>query len=206
MKYKYTQEMLNDVYKLIGRYLNRQYEAHTDKPILVFYTKKDYAYPLLVKSNISGNYPIILNNQQIQNYIEQYRIADAKRSLTKWKDQFFKEVKQACVIAERDLLAGKETKDTSNVLKDYEKKNHVELQEAFKVYSKLYRYTKSFSDLDKDTLIKYTKRVRPKYATILTSLISVVTYEDFVRVALKLSNKAPIFELVTSCEVAISII
>ena len=83
MKYRYTQEKLNEVYKLVGCYLNRQYEVDTDNPVLVFYPQKTYAYPVLMKGVASSKYPVILSSQQIQEYVAQYRVANEKRALTK---------------------------------------------------------------------------------------------------------------------------
>lgn len=204
MKYRYTQEKLNEVYKLVGCYLNRQYEVDTDNPVLVFYPQKTYAYPVLMKGVASSKYPVILSSQQIQEYVAQYRVANEKRALTKQKVIFFKELSEACEKAEKELLAGKDTKDTTNVLVNFEKENKKELKESFEKYSKLYSYTRTFSNLDKETLVKRTNAVYPKYGKILGMLLPVVTYSDFVKAAYKISYIGDLAYINATVEAALS--
>lgn len=187
MKYRYNQEMLNEVYRLIGRYLNRQYEVDTDNPMLVFYPKKDYAYPLLVKKVARGNYPVILSSQQIQDYVGQYRVANEKRALTKWKVQFLKELKEHCQRVEREL----EKEDSNKGIVIYEKENKEELLKVYDEYTLLYN-TIPFTEVDKAILYNLVRRVNYKFGEIIKELYGVITYEDFVKVSYKIRGKVSV--------------
>lgn len=187
MKYRYNQEMLNEVYRLIGRYLNRQYEVDTDNPMLVFYPKKDYAYPLLVKKVARGNYPVILSSQQIQDYVGQYRVANEKRALTKWKVQFLQELKEHCQRVEREL----EKEDSNKGIVIYEKENKEELLKVYDEYTLLYNKI-TFTEVDKAILYNLVRRVNYTFGEIIKDLYGVITYEDFVKVSYKIRGKVSV--------------
>ena len=199
MKYRYNQEMLNEVYRLIGRYLNRQYEVDTDNPMLVFYPKKDYAYPLLVKKVARGNYPVILSSQQIQDYVGQYRVADEKRALTKWKVQFLQELKEHCQRVEHQLARGNSNKG----LILFEKANKDDLYKLYDKYTTMYN-TITFKELEKEDVYNMVNKVDPKFATILKRLVDVITYEDFVNAVYNLDGKVALNEISKALEVALS--
>lgn len=199
MKYRYNQEMLNEVYRLIGRYLNRQYEVDTDNPMLVFYPKKDYAYPLLVKKVARGNYPVILSSQQIQDYVGQYRVANEKRALTKWKVQFLKELKEHCQRVENQLESGNSNKG----LLIFEKANKDELYKLYDKYTTVYN-TITFKELVKEDVYNRVNKVDHKFGTILKRLIDVITYENFVKEVYSIDGKVALNEISKALEVALS--
>ena len=201
MKYRYNQEMLNEVYRLIGRYLNRQYEVDTDNPMLVFYPKKDYAYPLLVKKVARGNYPVILSSQQIQDYVGQYRVADEKRALTKWKVQFLQELKEHCQMVEHQLASVNCNSNKGLII--FEKENKDELYKLYAKYTKMYNII-AFKELLKEDVYNMVNKVEPKYATILKRLVDVITYEDFVKEVYSVEGKVALNGISKALEVALS--
>lgn len=183
MKFKYTLEMLTDVYRLIGRYNNRQSELEADKPLLVFAIKGDLAYPILVKGTIATKYPIILPNAKIYDYVEQYRVADATRSLTKFKMVLLAELKRACESAEaRYSKVNAQTTQNNYVesIKAYEKKNHKELMECYAAFEKVNGYLKTFGVGTVRTLYSRLDYINRDYSKIVNTALGVKNYTEFV--------------------------
>lgn len=183
MKFKYTQEMLTDIYRLIGRYLNREEELVTDKPILVFAIKGDVAKPVLVKGTIETQYPIILPYEKIYTYVLQYRVAESTRKLTRYKEILFKELKLACEQAEKRYpkTSGVELHDKYiDARIDYEAKNHKELMECYAAFEKVNGYLKTFGVGTVRTLYSRLDYINRDYSKIVNTARGVKTYAEFV--------------------------
>ena len=209
MKFKYTQEMLTDIYRLIGRYLNREEELVTDKPILVFAIKGDVAKPVLVKGTIETKYPIILPYEKIYTYVLQYRVAESTRKLTRYKEILFKELKMACEQAEKRYpkTSGVELHDKyidSRI--DYEAKNHKELVECYAAFEKVNKYLKSFGVGTLHTLYRRLDYINNDYAKIINASLGVKTYAEFVAKIYPLTANHSLPEITEAFKMAYSII
>ena len=209
MKFKYTLEMLTDVYRLIGRYGGRQSELVTDKPLLVFAIKGDLAYPVLVKGTIATKYPIILPNAKIYDYVEQYRVADATRSLTKFKMVLLAELKRACESAvARYSKANDKATQTNYVdsIKAYETKNHKELMDCYAAFEKVNGYLKTFGVGTVRTLYSRLGYINREYPKIVNTALGVKSYAEFVGKIYPLTANHSLAEIKEAFQRAYSII
>lgn len=209
MKFKYTQEMLTDVYRLIGRYYNRQDELVADKPLLVFYIKGDVAKPILVKGSIATKYPIILPNAKIYDYVEQYRVADNTRTLTKFKMYLLMELKKACEQAEvRYSKENAKATQTNYVesIKAYEAKNHKELMDCYAAFEKVNGYLKTFGVGTIRTLYSRLDYINRDYSKIVNKALGVKNYAEFVGKIYPLTANHSLPEITEAFKRAYSII